>query len=202
MTPRQEEMRTFTLDSLAEATRYPDEKFTIHQHTIFAAVRDPTERFISSIGQALGASGSGGNKIGGVLLKECVKTTSHAALSCLAKYVRDHGFWIELHFTPQVVDIAFTTMYQDVPVAIFPMKPHLTTVLTYFGRGDVKARDGSQKNYRSDPILTNMTVADYDNETLEIVCHLYEIDVRMQRSLGMEVPRCDPFIPHEYDFQF
>ena len=85
------------------------------------------------------------------------------------------------------MDIAFTTMWQDVPVSIFPMKPHLTTILGYFGRGNVKARDGSAKDYRSDPILTNMTVADYDEESLRYVCNIYEMDdVRMQKkSLGM-----------------
>ena len=92
-------------------------------------------------------------------------------------------------------------MWQDVPVAIFPMKPHLKSILTYLGIPDVQVRDGSQANYRSDPILTNMTVADYDQETLEIVCTIYEMDVRMQRSLGMEVPRCDPFIPQTYEFE-
>ena len=199
--PRDEKMKNLTLEALAEATKYPDEEFTPNQHVIFAAVRDPTERFISSIGQALGAVGSGGNHIGPILKKTCVHSTSKDALGCLAKYVHDHGYWIELHFTPQVVDIAFTTMWQDVPVSIFPMKPHLTTILGYFGRGNVKARDGSAKDYRSDPILTNMTVADYDEESLRYVCNIYEMDVRMQRSLGMEVPRCDPFIPHEYDFE-
>ena len=46
---------------------------------------------------------------------------------------------------------------------------------------------GSAKNYRSDPILTNMTVSDYDEESLHFVCNIYEMDdVRMQKkSLGM-----------------
>lgn len=198
--PYNERMENFTLSSLEGASKYPDEKFSPMQHVIFAVVRDPTERFISSIGQAMGASGSGGNKIGPVLKEACIKTTSKETLKCVAKYVRDHGYWIELHFTPQVVDIAFTTMFQDVPVALFPMKPHLKTILEYFGAGKIKQRDGSTTNYRSHPILTNMTVADYDEETSEIVCKLYEMDVRMQRSLGMKVPRCDPYIANDYDF--
>ena len=44
-------------------------------------------------------------------------------------------------------------------------------------------------------ILTDMSVDDYDKETLEIVCGIYEMDVIMQRSLGMEVERCDPYVP-------
>lgn len=46
-------MLTFTLDALGNATKYPDQRFEANQHVIFAAVRDPTERFISSIGQGM-----------------------------------------------------------------------------------------------------------------------------------------------------
>lgn len=191
---RQIRMMNMTLDSLSHATRYPDEIFHEKQHVIFAVVRDPTERFISSIGQALGAAGSGGNHIAPTLKKACIKETSAETLKCLAHYVRDHGFWIELHFTPQVIDISFTTMWQDVPVAVFPFK-HLGKILSHFGRDGVKVRDGSDQSYRSHPILTEMSVRDYDEESLQIVCEIYEMDVRMQRSLGFEVPRCDPFIP-------
>jgi len=200
MTVQGAKMYNFTLKSLLHATKYPDEEFAPEQHVIFAAVRDPTERFISSIGQALGAQGSGGNHIGPILKKECIKENSQETLRCLAHYVQDHGFWIELHFTPQVIDISFTTMWQDVPISIFSFKD-LKTILDYFGRGSVQVRDGGAKNYRSDPVLTNMTVADYDEDSLRVVCEIYEMDVRMQRSLGMEVPRCDPFIPRSYDFE-
>lgn len=191
---RTNRMINLTLDSLSHATRYPDEKFDEKQHVIFAVVRDPTERFISSIGQALGAAGSGANHIAPTLKKACIKETSAETLKCLAHYVKDHGFWIELHFTPQVIDISFTTMWQDVPVAVFPFK-YLGKILSHFGRGNVKVRDGSNEHYRSHPILTEMSVKDYDEESLQIVCEIYEMDVRMQRSLGFEVPRCDPFIP-------
>ena len=192
-------MANFTLKSLSHASKYPDKVFDSEQHVIFTAVRDPTERFISSIGQALGAQGSGGNHIGPILQKECVKESSAEALKCLARYVRDHGFWIELHFTPQVLDISFTTMWQDAPIAIFSFK-HLKDILHHFGRDNVHVRDGSKEKYRADPILTNMTVDDYDEESLRIVCEIYEMDVRMQRSLGIEVPRCDPYIPHTFNF--
>mmetsp|Transcript_6866 Transcript_6866/g.8668 ORF Transcript_6866/g.8668 Transcript_6866/m.8668 type:complete len:533 (+) Transcript_6866:164-1762(+) len=187
-------MQEITLKSLGHATKYPEKEFKSEQHVIFAVVRDPIERFISSIGQAMGAAGSGGNHVAKTLRDACIKDTPAATLKCVAKYVQTHGFWIELHFTPQVIDIAFTTMWQDVPLAIFSFRD-LKTVLNYFGRGNTKVRDGSSKNYRSDEILTNMTVADYDDETLQIVCEIYKMDVIMQRDLGMEIERCDPFIP-------
>ena len=183
----------FTLESLHRATKYPQREFGPAQHVIFAVVRDPTERFISSIGQATGGVGSGGNHIGPVLKKACLKSTSAETLHCMAKYVKDHGFWIELHFTPQVIDISFTTMWQDIPISIFSFK-HLKAVLGHF-ENHSQMRNGAAKKYRSNDVLQNMTVADYDDETLRIVCEIYEMDVIMQRSLGLEVPRCDPFIP-------
>lgn len=100
-----------------------------------------------------------------------------------------------------MIDISFTTMWQDVPIAMFSFKS-LPTILDHFGRANVHVRDGSKEKYRSDPILTNMSVNDYDDETLEIVCKIYEMDVVMQRSLGMEVPRCDKFLPRSYDFEY
>eukprot|EP00551_Chaetoceros_affinis_P000529 CAMPEP_0203658368 /NCGR_PEP_ID=MMETSP0088-20131115/48047_1 /ASSEMBLY_ACC=CAM_ASM_001087 /TAXON_ID=426623 /ORGANISM="Chaetoceros affinis, Strain CCMP159" /LENGTH=495 /DNA_ID=CAMNT_0050520015 /DNA_START=37 /DNA_END=1524 /DNA_ORIENTATION=+ len=186
----------FTLESLTHATKYPEESYEPQQHVIFAVVRDPVDRFISSIGQALGAKGSTGNQIGKKLRQVCVDgaSTPGEALKCIAKYVQKHGFWIELHFTPQVIDISFTTLFTDVPIAIFSFR-NLSTVLDYFGAGGVQLRNGKAENYRSSPVLRNMTASDYDKETLKIVCEIYEMDVIMQRSLGMEVERCDPFIP-------
>lgn len=179
-------------ESLSHAIRYPTESFGPEQHVIFAVVRDPLARFISSIGQAMGGKGSKGNKISNILQGECIKSTSAETLKCAAKYVKEHGFWIEMHFTPQALEIAFATLWQDVPVAVFPFS-ELQTILKYLGSLDWE-RYGSH-SYRSHKVLEDMTVADYDDESLELVCEIYEMDVIMQRSLDMETSKCDPFIP-------
>ena len=178
-----------------------------------------------------------------------ISTTSKDVLTCFAKYVRDHGFWIELHFTPQVLDIAFATFFQDVPLAIFEMKKKkqeekkgkqrqdtaitnstttidgLNTILSYLLQYNDTAttptnnitfttttnntthtkitdtkktiphvRDGSNVRYRSSPLLTNMSIHDYDDETIQIVCTIYKMDVIMMRSLQISVPYCDPYV--------
>jgi len=186
-------MYNFTLESTLQATTYPAVTFGEDDHVIFAVVRDPTERFISSIGQAMGGEGSQRNMIGKILQEECIKSTSALTLTCMAKYVRDHGFWIELHFTPQVIDISFTTIWQDIPIAVFPFV-ELKNIVAYLGTPNVRGRSGTAGGYRPDPVLSEMSVDDYDDESLRIVCEIYEADVIMQRSLGIEVTRCDPFI--------
>jgi len=183
-----------TIESLSYVTKYPVVSFGTHNHVMFAVVRDPVERFISSIGQAMGGEGSQRNKIGPTLHTACIKSTSAKTLKCMAKYVQKHGFWIELHFTPQVLDISFTTVWQDIPIAIFSFA-ELPSILKYLGSPNERQRNGSSPKYRAHSVLTNMTVSDYDDEALQIVCEIYQMDVIMQRSLGIEVPKCDPFIP-------
>ena len=186
---RDEEERLFVMKSLKKATTYPSDHFKAQDHVLLAVVRDPTERFISSIGQAMGGKGSKRNLIGPILQKTCIKSTSADTLKCMAKYVRDHGHWIELHFAPQAIDIAFTVMAQDVPIALFSFK-NLQNLIDYLGSGDAE----SKQRDRPHPVLNSMSVQDYDEESMRIVCQIYQMDVIMQRDLGMEVPNCDPYI--------
>ena len=93
-----------------DVTTYPNSIYAPNQHILFTLVRDPTERFLSSIGQVfLGAKGSLRNKWGKLMEKSCVidSHSSKETLRCLAQYVQRHGFWIELHFTPQAIELLF-----------------------------------------------------------------------------------------------
>eukprot|EP00550_Attheya_septentrionalis_P007595 CAMPEP_0198297392 /NCGR_PEP_ID=MMETSP1449-20131203/36789_1 /TAXON_ID=420275 /ORGANISM="Attheya septentrionalis, Strain CCMP2084" /LENGTH=412 /DNA_ID=CAMNT_0043998311 /DNA_START=210 /DNA_END=1445 /DNA_ORIENTATION=- len=174
---------------LSNATVYPEDGlFEGDQHVLFAVVRDPVERFISSIGQAMGGSGSQTNQVSQWFQRRCIKESSQETLRCCIDYVKEHGWWFELHFTPQVLDISFSTMWMDIPVALFPFR-HLPDILQHFGTPQTHSRDGSAKSYRPHPVLTNMTMTDYDDAMLRDVCTIYEMDVVMQRSLGMEVPK-------------
>lgn len=183
-----------TRSDLKHAITYPSSlPFESDKHIIFAVVRNPVERFISSIGQAFGASGSTG-AVAEELSNKCIKETSKETLRCVIDHIKENSFFVELHFSPQVLDLSFTTMFEDVPIAVFPFQ-ELPSILTYLGTSrDHKKRDGNEKDYRPHPILTNMTVADYDTDMLRDICDIYEVDVIMQRSIGISVPQCDPFI--------
>ena len=140
-----------------------------NDHTLFAVVRDPVERFISAIGQATGAYGSTNNGIGKQLMDECFKEISRQTLRCFVDLMHTNSTWIEVHFTPMVLEISFA-------VAVFPFQqvPHLLAELG--SDPNVKKKDGHASGYRKSGILTNMTVADYDDDMMKSLCDVYKMD--------------------------
>jgi len=166
----------------------------VDQHTVFAVVRDPAERFISAIGQATGGRGSNiRNGVGKRLREECgSRETGRDTLKCFVNLVKSNGTWIELHFTPMALEISFATMYKDIPVAIFPFGD-LPSLLYEFDADPMgKIKDGAAKGFRASDVLTNMTVADYDDDDLRILCEIYMVDVVFLRHIGF-ANHCDRF---------
>ena len=172
----------------------------------YTVVRDPVERFVSSIGQVMGSFGSEG-ALARRFREDCLKTTQADTIKCSLDYVRSHSLaGFELHFAPQSLDIAFTSMWQDIPVAVFSMKESLSNLLRAFTlpeRGGttrtatsssvVNLRNGTQAGYRPDPLLTQMSVQDFNLTLLHDVCQLYTVDVIMMQNLGIPT-RCDEYV--------
>jgi len=170
-------------------------------HVMFAFLRDPLDRFISSLGQAMGASGSERNHVGREFQAKCIKGATYTlqnsrdTLQCCIDYVKEEGFYFEVHFTPQAVEVGFATQMYHVPVAVFKFEDSYQTVLTEIGADpNMKRRGGDMRGYRPSPVLTNMTSADYTPELIRQICELYEVDVIMHRSLGWDVPRCNGYV--------
>jgi len=180
------------------------------KHVMFAVVRCPVERFISSIGQAMGAFGSK-TPLSKHLQSKCLTSTTYTleasreTIQCVIDWVRRNntydGFYEEVHFTPQAVEIAFATGntektweksgYPNTPVAMFHFQ-QLHFLLEDLGvPPSRKVRDGSNPEYRPAAVLKNMTKNDYTDDMINEVCHLYKIDVYMMRSLGFPTPNCD-----------
>ncbi|KAL7572008.1 hypothetical protein ACA910_001663 [Epithemia clementina (nom. ined.)] len=104
---------------------------------IFTLVRDPVARFISSIGQVMGGEGSNG-QLAKRFRAACLKSSAQETIACCLNYVKSQSLTgFELHFAPQTLDIAFTTLWQDVPVAVFSMEQSLTAVLQSFSEREV-----------------------------------------------------------------
>jgi hypothetical protein len=165
-------------------------------HLLFAVVRDPAERFISAIGQATGATGSTGNVVGKTLLETCVNSnypTEQECLRCFIDLVKQNSTWIEVHFTPMALEIAFATMYKDIPVAIFHFQEVPNLLIELGANPNKKLKDGHKPGYRKNPILTNMNVDHYDDEMLRDLCDIYRVDATFLRQVGIP-SRCDEFL--------
>ena len=186
--PRTERVSNF----LNGAVKYRSE-WGPNDHTLFAVIRDPAERFISAIGQATGAFGSSANGVGKKLLKECVKATSKETLSCFVNLVQNNSTLVEVHFTPMVLEISFATMWKDIPVAVFPFEAVPALMHELGADPKSKRKDGHKKGYRKDPILTNMTSADYTHDSLIQLCEIYMMDVLFLNHLGYPTT-CDPML--------
>lgn len=156
-------------------------------HMIIAIVRDPVERFISAVGHVSSKKFQSGKKLRNI----CLKSTARDTLQCFIDLVKDQGYWIDLHFTPMVLEISFATMGKDVPVAIFPFST-LPELLSSLGANPKrKKKDGKKAGYRS-PVLVNVTINDLGSDGLFDVCNLYKMDVILLRSLGYP-SHCDQF---------
>jgi hypothetical protein len=160
-------------------------------HTIFAVVRDPAERFISAIGQA--AAGRGSNlKNGKQLLNECLKETSKETLKCFIDLIHRDSTWLEVHFTPMVLEISFATIYKDIPVAIFPFTEVPNLLIELGANPNDKKKDGHKKGQRKSQLLVDMSTDDYDADMLQKLCKIYEMDVMFMNHLGLTTT-CDKY---------
>ena len=156
---------------------------------ITAIVRDPIDRFVSAVGQAMGATGSVRNKISFKTI--CTKEEIEETLLCAINYIKANGTFFELHFTPMALELSFATMYKDVPVAIFPFEA-VPQYLNELGIAKKKLKDGSRSRLK---YLRGMNSSHLDENMIQSVCSIYNVDVIMMRSLGWEVPRCDKYLP-------
>ena len=184
---------------LSEGSRFLDnavkyrQQWKENEHTIFAVVRDPVDRFISAIGQATGALGSTTNGVGKNLLDECLKETSKETLNCFINLVHTNSTWLEVHFTPMLLEIAFATVYKDIPVAVFPFEEVPSLMVELGSNPKSKKKDGSAANYRKSEVLTSMSVEDYDEGMLKRLCDVYKMDAMFMNQLKMTT-KCDKFI--------
>lgn len=169
-------------------------------HMMMAVVRDPAERFISAVGQVTATKSSKGNAK--KLTNQCVGARdkddrsyvkASEALRCFVNAVKKDGYWIDVHFTPMILEISFATMQKDIPVAIFQFD-QLPNILQDLGAPNPhkKRKNGSTAGYRSSA-LSNATVSDYDDDVLKDVCELYRMDVLFLRDLG-KTTHCDVFV--------
>lgn len=155
-------------------------------HMIVAVVRDPIDRFLSAVGHV---SSEKFADYGGDLREQCLKSTTRETMKCFLALIRDGGYWIDLHFTPMVLEMSFATAGQDAPIAVFPFEYLPSIIENVGGNPRRKRKDGKKPGYRPS-VLSNLKAEDLDADILYEICKLYEIDVLFLKSLGMSVVHC------------
>jgi len=188
----QEKFRNVSSKFLDGVVKY-QKNWGIKDHTLIGIIRDPADRFISAVGQAMGGIGSSRNGIALKLRRECIMKTSKETLRCVINTVKHKSTWIEIHFTPMALEVSFATMYKDIPVALFPFKVVPLLMYELGENPHERKKDGKNPGYRKNIVLTNMTISDYDDEMMHDLCVIYRLDVLFLRHLGYAT-RCDSYI--------
>lgn len=173
-------------------------------HMMFALVRDPVERFISAVGQVTSIKFS--KKGSGLKLKnECIppsslssplpqedELTTSDVLKCFVNIIKEKGYWVDVHFTPMILEISFAIMEKDIPVGIFHFDS-LPDVLSNLGFDPrIKKKNGKSQGYRQH-LLVNATVDDFELDVKRELCYLYLMDVLFMKDLGYAT-HCDSIV--------
>ena len=70
-------------------------------------------------------------------------TTASDIFRCFVRLLKneDTSYWLDLHFTPMILELSFATMQKDVPVAVFHFD-HVPDILGQFGANPEKKTKG------------------------------------------------------------
>jgi len=179
---------------------------------VFALVRDPVDRFLSSIVQILS----------GPMRRRCHQCRE-ALDPCIAKAANNSDFatllgctidilssgsgspsygFFDRHVLPQATFLYGLLAGRDVEVAVFDMdRGGLDHVVEAFGANGTEMRRNSRENKILDPELVQWFGKDVflnpkiarialDEEMIRDICRVYSIDVEMMRYLGFPSASC------------
>jgi len=160
-----------------------DQKSGKVDNVVFSFVREPVGRFLSSVGEFLHSR----NK----KRKICLKPTTKEMLLCMIETLKTEGLQLDQHFAPASVGLFMTSLLGRPKISLLPMGA-IPDFRDMFGLSNtVKKSAVSSTSYSG----YNLTLSHLDQDMLTDICRLYEVDVVLMRSLGIETELCDPIIP-------
>lgn len=143
---------------------------------VFTFVRDPLERFVSSIGEVK-HQGKLGN---------CTKLIGKELYECGIKRVQDMGTESNIHFKPQIMEIYDILSGIDLRVSLLPMH----RLGEFAGKGCLDLSQEAQ-----DPKRKHSWVVDpmsyFDDVMRKEVCQIYAADVTFLSSVGIPSLGCN-----------
>ena len=170
---------------------------TLPGQIVFAVVRDPIERFLSSTCQDMSMSA-------GVLKKfqtECFanksEVTGHDLVGCATTRLRQGHFLTHQH--PQVSQIRKALNGVDMGVTLISQEEAFASLLHELGGQNHKVRDRtSERVYQKSEYLKlfcGLSSANLTGTQIADICNIYMGDVRMMEYAGIDVPRCQQATP-------
>ena len=141
---------------------------TDSKHVVFAVVRDPVDRFISAMGQAMQNADS--NK-----LRKCLdESSSNRTVNCVLKHLQEKGLKTDVHFVPMAVNLYALARGMDIQVALLSQE-NLPDILGNFGQTNnhgMHMRDRSNQAYLNSAMLSKLSTSDLDTATIKTICEL------------------------------
>jgi hypothetical protein len=169
---------------LNQIYNHQQEESTLSKHVVFAVVRDPVSRFLSAMGQAM----ADGPRLRDLCLDE---TSANTTIKCVLQHLQEHGLKTDVHFCPMAVNLYVLMRNLNVQVALFEKELHLESLLVYFGTSShLHMRDRSKEEYTNSELLSQLSAKDLDDSMIRVICELYQVDVVMMKSIGLDVPLC------------
>lgn len=155
---------------------------THSDHVAFTFVREPVERFMSSVREFL---------VGRNRHRLCLEAlTSRDFLMCILAHLRqEHGLQLDQHFAPATVSFyMFSRLEPKMKISVLPLT---SDTMAAFQSTFLGPQSRTIKLKSSKPRKYNVTMDELDIDMTRDICHLYAMDVRLLRYLGMPVPLCD-----------
>ena len=148
---------------------------------IFTFLRDPVDRFISSVGQALKL-----NKLHPCSTKS--KDTPEL-LKCVVDKIKRKGLFLDEHLVPQSFELYYGVMGYDIAIRVLDLSS-IGQVLKKLG---FSSDHSSGRRRKGQGLVAgfNLSTSLLSPSILNEICSLYDVDVRLLHQTGVTKTRCD-----------
>mmetsp|Transcript_6447 Transcript_6447/g.9128 ORF Transcript_6447/g.9128 Transcript_6447/m.9128 type:complete len:455 (-) Transcript_6447:43-1407(-) len=197
---------TYVANLLQRQTTESQQPGASRRNIVFAVVRNPVERFISSMGEVVNLRDSSRCiDCDKYFTKPCLFddgglpiTSAPDVILCTLQSIKTNGFFNE-HFVPHAMFLTKLLHNSDIEIAVFPIE-HLDDIVSEFGvekairsnprtRKNVKAGDSTGLVESFSSIIKDDSSA--NEKVIREICSVYAVDVAIMRYLGFPVKYCD-----------
>lgn len=164
---------------------------------VFTVLRDPLDRFVSAVQQVMHYNAEFRSKC----LREppnSIDEVMAAALrqqiiQCAMDDMEETRYRRDVHLQPMAAHFRLLDgngdEVKDTPISIFHMNDlrHVLDEITETSEQttSIHARDRSDENYATSPLLATLSVDDFSDDMIQQICRLYHVDYSLLKWLGL-----------------